>query len=131
MPMRARSGVSLFEAVAALTIVGMTAVSALSAVGSEMRAAERARRAIEVEALATQRLDYTALLSDRELQNLPDSVAKGTFAEPLTGYRWVTTAGPVSGESGLYDVRVRINWTGGSYTLRTYVFRRPPTVNTR
>ena len=42
---RARNGISLFEAVAALAIVGVTAVSALSAVGGEMRTASRARRA--------------------------------------------------------------------------------------
>jgi len=123
---RARSGVSLFEAVAALAIVGATAASALSAVGGEMRAAERARRALEVEALATSRLDFLALMSDQQLQNLPDSVAKGTFDKPLDQYAWVTTAAPLATQAGIYDVRVQVNWKEGSYALQSYVYRRPP-----
>jgi len=43
-----RPGISLLEAVVAIAIVGMTSVSALEAVGGEMRTAERARRAIVV-----------------------------------------------------------------------------------
>ncbi|HEV8410426.1 MAG TPA: hypothetical protein VGQ30_07950, partial [Gemmatimonadaceae bacterium] len=77
MPPRARRGVTLFEAVAALAVVGTVAVSALSAASGEMRTAARARRALEVEALATSRLDFLALMNDQQLQNLPDSVAKG------------------------------------------------------
>jgi len=71
---RLRAGITLFEAVVAVTIVGMTAVAALEASASEMRTAERARRALEVEALATSRLDFMDLMTDRELQSLPDSV---------------------------------------------------------
>jgi type II secretory pathway pseudopilin PulG len=136
MPRRARmlrttrKGISLFEAVAAVTIVGITAVSALSAAGSEMRTAARARRAIEVEALATSRLDFLALMSDQQLQNLPDSVAKGTFDAPLDGYKWETTATPLATQAGVYDIRISVIWKEGtgdnSYYLRSYVYRRPP-----
>jgi type II secretory pathway pseudopilin PulG len=126
MPQRARNGVSLFEAVAALAIVGVTAVSALSAVGGEMRTADRARRALEVEALATSRLDFLALMNDQQLQNLPDSVAKGAFDKPLDSYKWVTTATPLATQAGIYDVRIEVDWKGGSYALHSYVYRRPP-----
>jgi type II secretory pathway pseudopilin PulG len=126
-----RRGISLFEAVAALAIVGVTAVSALSAVGGEMRTAERSRRAIEVEALATSRLEYMALMSDQQLQNLPDSVAKGTFDPPLDGYKWVTTAAPLSTQAGIYDVRIQVDWKEGSYAIHSYVYRRPPIAATR
>lgn len=126
MRRRDRNGVSLFEAVAALAIVGVTAVSALSAVGGEMRTADRARRALEVEALATSRLDFLALMSDQQLQNLPDSVAKGTFDKPLDAYTWVTTATPLPVQAGVYDIRVAVNWKDGSYALQSYVYRRPP-----
>jgi type II secretory pathway pseudopilin PulG len=129
--MRARSGISLFEAVAAVTIVGLTSVSALSAVGAEMRTAERARRAIEVEALATSRLDFMTLLADRELQNLADSVAKGKFDPPLDGYRWEATSSAVSDQAGVYDVRVNVIWSAGAYTVRTYFYRRPPLASAR
>jgi hypothetical protein len=50
---RRRSGISLLEAVVAVAIVGMTSIGALEAVGSDMRTAEKAKRAAEAEALAS------------------------------------------------------------------------------
>jgi type II secretory pathway pseudopilin PulG len=130
MSRRARKGVTLFEAVAALAIVGVTAVSALSAVAGEMRTATRAKRALEVEALATSRLDFLALMSDQQLQNLPDSVAKGTFDPPLDSYKWVTTTTPLATQAGIYDVRIEVEWKDGpkdaTYGLHSYIYRRPP-----
>jgi type II secretory pathway pseudopilin PulG len=130
MPQRARRGISLFEAVAALAIVGAISVSALSAVGGEMRTATRARRALEVEALATSRLDFLALMNDQQLQNLPDSVAKGTFDAPLDNYKWVTTASPLATQAGIYDIRIQVEWKDGTkadaYGLQSYIYRRPP-----
>jgi type II secretory pathway pseudopilin PulG len=128
VPIRAkcRRGISLFEAVVAITIVGLTSVSALEAVGSDMRTAERARRAIEVEALAGSRLEFMDLLSDRELQALPDSVQAGKFAPPLDQYSWKTSSDPLSSQAGVYDVRVSIVWPTGSYMLRSYQYRQPP-----
>ena len=128
---RSRRGISLFEAVVAITIVAMTAVSALSASAAEMRTAERARRALEVEALAQQRLDLLELLSDRELQAIPDSVEKGKFDAPLDGYTWKTTSAPVAEQAGVYDVRVTVSWSEGDYTARTYAYRRPRLVTRR
>ena len=116
---------------AAVTIVGITAVSALSAAGGEMRTAERARRAIEAEALATARLDFMNLLNDADLQSLPDSVAKGSFDKPLDEYSWTTTSAAYTDQAGVYDVRVTINWPQGAYTLKTYPYRRPATVRLR
>lgn len=124
---RLRRGVSLLEAVAAMAIIGVTAASALAAVGREMKTAERARMALQVEALATQRLDYMALLSDRELQSLPDSVADGEFAEPLEQFTWKTTVKPVSEQPGLYDVQVDVIWAEGKYGLHSKLYRRPLT----
>lgn len=129
MPIRnrldARPGITLLEAVVAIAIVGMTSVAALEAAGGEMRTAERARRAIEVEALASSRLEFMDLLTDRELQALPDSVEKGKFAAPLDEYSWTTTSVPVSEQAGVYDVRVNVAWPSGSYALRTYLYRTP------
>ena len=123
---RSRPGISLLEAVVAIAIVGMTAVSALEAAGGDMRAAERSRRAIEAEALATSRLDFMDLLSDRELQALPDSVEKGKFDPPLDQYSWKTTSTPLSDQAGVYTIRVTVEWPGGSYMLRSYAYRTPP-----
>jgi type II secretory pathway pseudopilin PulG len=119
------------EAVVAITIVGLTSVSALEAVGGDMRTAERARRAIEVEALATSRLEFMDLLTDRELQALPDSVQAGKFLSPLDEYSWKTSSTPVSDYPGVYDVRVSIDWPDGSYVVKTYQYRQPPIVTRR
>ena len=126
-----RAGFSLLEAVAAIAIVGITSVSALEAVGSNMRTAEKSRRALEAEALATSRLDFMDLLTDRELQALPDTVESGKFEKPLDEYSWKTTSTPVSEQAGVYDVRITVDWPTGSYTLRTYQYRRPPLVTRR
>ena len=123
--MTERTGISLMEAVVAITIVGLTSVSALEAVGGDMRTAERARRAIEIEALASSRLEFMDLMTDRELQALPDSVESGKFLAPLDEYSWKTTSTAVSDLPGVYDVRVTIDWPMGSYVVKTYQYRQP------
>lgn len=127
--MRNRRGISLFEAVFALAIVGVTAVGALAAVGAEMRTAERARRLLEVEALATERLTFLYLLTDRDLLNLPDTVAQGQFEAPLDHYKWTTTSTPNETYPGLYDIKVSITWPDGdrpgSFTASAAQYRRP------
>ena len=123
---RARRGISLFEAVASLAIIGVVSAAALEAVGGDMRTAVRARRAIEVEALATQRLDFLALLNSNEMTDLPDSVSKGQFDKPLDAYHWTTTAKPRSDVGGLFDVVVSVTWADGAYALHSAVYRRPP-----
>jgi type II secretory pathway pseudopilin PulG len=125
MRSRDKRGITLFESVAALTIVGLVAISALEAVGAEMRTAERARRALEVEALATQRLDALELLNDAELQAIPDTVAAGKFDAPLDDYSWTVESSPVSEQPGVYDIALTINWDNGSYPIRTKMYRRP------
>jgi len=124
--LRARGGLSLLEAVVSITIVGLTSVAALEAVGGDMRATERSRRAIEAEALATSRLDIVDMLTERELEAIPDSVANGKFPKPLDGYQWKTESSAMSDQAGLYDVRVTVEWPQGSYTVKTYEYRTPP-----
>jgi len=129
--MHVRRGISLLEAVAAVAIIGMTTVGALEAAGSDLRTAERARRALESEALATARVDFMNLLYDTDLQALPDSVAKGAFPKPLDEYSWTATSKPYTDQAGVYDVRVTIKWPNGEYTERTYMYRRPAVATRR
>ena len=124
--LRTRRGITLFEAVAAMTIIGMTSIGALAAVGAGFRTAERARRALDAEALATNRLDAMELLSDRELQALPDSVSEGAFAAPLDEYTWKTTSESIGEQPGVYAVGITIGWKGGAYEIKSYLYRRPP-----
>ena len=123
---KARKGITLFEAVASIAIVGAVAASALSAVGSQYRTTARAQRALVVEALATSRLDFLDLLSaDRDLQSLPDTVAQGEFPAPMDEYTWKTEVSPVSDEAGLYNVLITVLWKDGQYQLKSRAYRRP------
>ena len=124
--LRSTAGISLFETVAALAIVSIVAISALEAVAGELRTAERARRAIETEALAAARLDFLNLLTDQELQALPDSVKKGQFDPPLDEYGWETAAAPITGQAGVYDITLQITWPKNHYTVHSAQYRRPP-----
>jgi hypothetical protein len=125
MNLRARRGVSLLEAIFALAIVVMTAIGALMAAGQEARTADRALRAHEAEALATERLAFLPLLQDRDLQNLPDTVGHGQFDWPLNEYSWETTSTTSPTLPGLYDIGVTIFWPGGSYSVSSAQYRRP------
>jgi type II secretory pathway pseudopilin PulG len=124
--MARRAGVTLFEAVAAMAIVGLVSVAALEAAGSQMRSAERARRAVEAASLAQQRLDWLDFLTETQLRALPDTVKEGKFDAPLDEYTWETTSEPVSTQPGVYAVGVRVIWAkDNEYALKTYVYRRP------
>jgi prepilin-type N-terminal cleavage/methylation domain-containing protein len=122
---RGRSGFSLLEAVIALAIVGVTAIAALSAVGNELRATEYARRALEADALAADRLAAIGILTDEEFRQMPDSIAAGRFPPPFDEYRWTVHAEPVLGEEGLTDITVQIEWGVGSLAIQTKLYRRP------
>ncbi len=124
-----RRGISLLEAVIGLTIVGMTAIAALSAAAAEMRTAERSRRAIEAASLATQRLNLLPLLTRNQLLSLPDSIKRGRFDPPLDEYRWTTEITTRPDEQGIYDVVVHIEWKEGAYTVYTALYRQPPIVS--
>jgi type II secretory pathway pseudopilin PulG len=121
-----RRGVTVFEAAAAMAMVGLVAIGALEAVGANMRAAERSRRAIVAASLAEQRMDWLDFLNETQLRSLPDSVKAGRFDAPLDEYRWTTETAPITTTPGVYDVRIRVTWPdSGAFELRTYVYRRP------
>ena len=122
---RARRGVSLLEAVAALAIVGVTSASVLTVAGAGVRTAERARRAHEATALAQETLARISLLDEASLLPLPDSLRVGTFAPPFADYDWDAAVRADASRPGLYTVDVTVQWEGGGQTLTTAVYRRP------
>ena len=71
-------------------------------------------------------MDFMGLLTDQELQALPDTVKKGTFDPPLNEYSWETSASTVAGQAGVYDITIAITWPKNSYTVHTAQYRRPP-----
>jgi type II secretory pathway pseudopilin PulG len=118
-----QGGFTILEAVVALAIVGLAGVSALEAVGGELRAADRAAEAYAASALAQDRLAAVGLLAPRDFARLPDSLRRGTFAPPFDAYRWTATAQPVSGERELYEVTVSIAGGRTTYALTTRMYR--------
>jgi prepilin-type N-terminal cleavage/methylation domain-containing protein len=124
MSTRARPGFSLLEVIVALAIVGVTAVGALASVGAELRAAEDARTTLEAEALAVYRMATLEMLTAEQLQRIPDSLARGRFDPPFERYRWTATSDAVLGEEGLTEVELEVEWEGGSFPLRTLLFRQ-------
>ena len=98
MSSRADRGFTILEAVVALAIVGLAGVAALEAVGGEIRGIDRAREAYTTAALAQDRLATITVLPPEDLNPLPDSLARGTFAEPFKDYRWTATLHPLFGE---------------------------------
>jgi prepilin-type N-terminal cleavage/methylation domain-containing protein len=120
---RGNGGFSLLETVIALAIVAMVAVASLATLGTQTRAAARTVEVLPAAILADQRLGVMRLLVASDLDILPDSIEEGRFPAPLDRYEWTAGATPVPGESGLYEVSVRVTWHTGSYLLRTRLFR--------
>ena len=119
-------GLSLIESLMAMTIVSMMVLASMGVVSSQIRLTERSRHALEAEALASTRLDYMGLLTDAELQSLPDTVEKGKFDYPLDAYSWEAVSVPSSYQAGVYEIVLNINWpTNNVYSVHTFMYRRP------
>jgi len=120
-------GMTLLEAVVALTIVALAGVAALATVGAELRGAERGQRAIEAAALAQEQLVQLSLVRAGDLQPLPDSLRHGQFPGALQGYAWEANARALPDEPNVYQVTVAITWQDrGRYALSTRLYRPPP-----
>lgn len=118
--MRGRRGFTLLEAVVALVVVGLAATSALGAFAADARAVTHARQALVAETLARQRLAVLELAASEGAGaggRLPDSLARGSFASPLDGYGWISSAQRVPGEPGLLALHVEVSWAGGRFAV--------------
>ena len=123
MSSRAERGFTILEAVVALAIVGFAAVAAVEAVGSELRAVDRAGVAYTNAALAQDRLDAVKLLEVDQLNLLPDSVARGTFAGPFEAFHWTTVVSHTFGQHDMYDVAIAITSDRGDFAVQTRLYR--------
>jgi type II secretory pathway pseudopilin PulG len=117
------SGFTILEAIVALTVTGLVAISAMGAIGAELRAATRARTSLAAAALAEDRLAAIALLSERELEALPDSLARGQFAPPFGDFQWTAATRRDPAMVELLDVAVEVTWIDGRYPMRIRLFR--------
>ena len=129
--LRDRKGFSLLEAIVALFIVGIAAISALEAVGQQLRAHAVVQRQLEAEALAEYRMSLIQLLFHEEFTSFPDSLSRGRFDEPFERYSWDTRVEQHYDErENLFSVDLTVSWDGGSYSLNNMLYRRPQTLST-
>ena len=122
-PARTEAGFSLLEAVVALTIVGTASVGALAAFGTQLRATDRARRALEARALADDRLARLRLASASELEPLADSLRSGRFTAPFEAYAWEADSRAIPGRKDVFELIVDIRWDDGGYSESTRLYR--------
>jgi prepilin-type N-terminal cleavage/methylation domain-containing protein len=118
-----RPGFTLLEAAVAMTIIGVVSIGALGAFGADLRAANRAQFLLPAAALARDRLSLLELADAQTIRMLPDSLAHGTFAAPLAAYSWRASIKEVRGEPALVELRVGIEWNGGSFGISERRFR--------
>ena len=110
-----RSGFVLMEAVVALAIISIFAIGLLSMVGAQVRAADRSKVLLLERALAEDRLMAVEMLDNEDMNDVPDSLAAGTFAEPFEDFTWSIKVDPVDDEYDLFRADVSI--AGRGYTL--------------
>jgi len=123
---RPPAGFTILEAVVAMTIIGLVAVSMLATFGAELRASDRARTVLEMESLAEERYAGLLLLGPAALRQLADSLREGSFAAPFDRYHWTATAHQAEGQRDLVNVAVEVSWEGGRYPLTGRLFRPLP-----
>lgn len=125
VPRPARGGFTLVEALAALTVVGAVLVTALAAVGADVRASHEVERAQERAAAAQTALQRVEGRSRAELLDPGDGWR--SLDAPLDGYRWRAEASPVRRWPGLLEVTVAVRGPdGGRESITTRLFRAPP-----
>lgn len=112
-----RRGFTLLEAVAAMMIIGVVSVGALSAFAADLRAADRAQRMLPAAALAQDRLTAVETRGPALIEALPDSLARGRFGEPFNDYFWTASVHRLRMLPGLIEVNVNVSWDAGSFAL--------------
>jgi type II secretory pathway pseudopilin PulG len=121
--MRSRRGFSLLEAVVALGLVSSVSVAGLAAFSAQLRTSVRARAALEAQALGEDRLTRVRLLPREEVAHLPDSLRRGRFDRPWERFAWKSETRELIDTDDVFEVRVDIDWEGGSYSLATRLYR--------
>ena len=116
-------GFTLLEVTVALAILGLVLVGAFAAEGADLRASRKAADSVEAAALAEHLLARMELLPPDEFARL-FAGEEGWIEPPLDRYRWHAAARPIPGESELAEVRVTLDWPGGSLAVDTRL-RRP------
>ena len=114
-----RAGFTLLEALVALTVLSLVGVSALGVIGSDLRAAARAREGLAANAVGEEVLARLSLLDGNGLTALPDSVRRGTVMVEGEQFEWKATATERLEDPMLVTVAVTVTSPEGERTLTT------------
>jgi hypothetical protein len=121
-------GFVLLEAVVALAIISLFAIGLLSMVGAQVRGTDRATVLLLERALAEDRLMAAGMLDNEDLNDLPDSLATGTFADPFEDFTWTLKVTPVEDEYDLFTTDVLISGRGYTLPMQKLVHQPRPVV---
>ena len=121
-------GFVLLEAVVALAIISLFAIGLLSMVGAQVRGTDRATVLLLERALAEDRLMAAGMLDNEDLNDLPDSLATGTFTEPFEDFTWTLKVTPVEDEYDLFSTDVLISGRGYTLPMQKLIHQPRPVV---
>jgi len=119
---KGETGFSLLEALVALLLLGLVALTCLRVFGVALRGQARTREHLEAVALAERRMAELALLP-------PDSIAAyseprgDVFPPPFERYRWRALLRRVEDAPALVQAAVLVEWPRGEYSLETTFYR--------
>ncbi|MGH7503330.1 MAG: type II secretion system protein [Longimicrobiales bacterium] len=125
-----RGGFVLMEAVVALAIIGLVTIGLLSATAAQVRTASKAKVLLTARALAEDRLSALQLLDYTSLEDLPDSLASGTFPPPFASYSWSARVELMEDEYDLFGAEVVVTGAGEAFPLRTMIHVPRPLIQT-
>ena len=114
-----KKGFTLLEALVALTVLSLVGVSAMGVIGSDLRAASRAREGLAAMAVGEEILGRIALLDGNGLTALPDSLRRGAVTVDGERFEWKATATDRLEDPELVTVAVTVTSAGGDRTLTT------------
>lgn len=116
-----RSGFTLIEVLAALTILGLVLIALLGSVGADLRARRVAADTRALVAAGEFVLERISMLERQEL----DAAAGGwhELRPPLADYRWRLESAPVAGQPELVHVVVTVRGPETTAEMATRLFR--------
>jgi type II secretory pathway pseudopilin PulG len=120
----------LLEALVALAIIGLVALSLLQARGQQIRVAGQARELLVAQALAEDRLGSMRILDYAGLADPADSLLAGSFPEPFDAFSWTAEIAPMEDELDLFHVAVAVSGPAERFPLATLIHRPRPTLTT-
>jgi hypothetical protein len=123
-----REGFLLLEAVVAVAIVGVVAISVLAFTAAQVRTTGKGSVLLIGSALADDRATSFRLLGYDDLSAPDDSLLGGRFPEPFEEFSWVAQVAPMEDEYDLFSVEVVVEGRGARFPIKTLLHRPRPQI---